>query len=335
MQRPGREISPPSGAVPFGRDVARSEPGQGTMHQPGPGDGHRILRAPPLRCRAVPADVVHRVESTARASGAVAPTEWGPLRTMSSTPGRWRAPAVRASPIAGAVVRTRCGAAVRTAGAAAGMVRAPSVPGAYRGARRARSGARCRRQEESDRAEFLYHTAPCPPSGQSPEYAPGARARVAGHTKWVRGRVRQVRTASTAGRCAPAQAGDALGARTEDVVRAPEATGARTLTSVRAPGVRRPGSVAHHDAHRCGGGSARHHRCAHNAVHRHAGACDAMDAGMFHSPPASAHQSGVHFHPMRTTVDSTLRPLHRRAARRTPGEVRRVRSGRGAPSCGR
>lgn len=161
MQRPGREISPPPGAVPFGRDVARSEPGQGTMHRPGPGDGHRILRAPPLRCRALPADVVHRVESTARASGAVAPTEWGPLRTMSSTPGRWRASrcARRPSPV-------RSG--VRTAGAAAGMVRAPSVPGAYRGARRARSGARCRRQEGSDRAEFLYHTAPCPPSGQSP-----------------------------------------------------------------------------------------------------------------------------------------------------------------------
>jgi hypothetical protein len=29
------------------------------------------------------------------------------------------------------------------------------------------------------------------------------------------------------------------------------------------------------------------------------------------------------------------RPVHRRAARRTPGGVRRIRSGRGAPSCGR
>ncbi|KPI13599.1 hypothetical protein OK006_11000, partial [Actinobacteria bacterium OK006] len=36
-----------------------------------PGSGHRMLCTPPPRCRALPADVVHRVESTVRASGAV------------------------------------------------------------------------------------------------------------------------------------------------------------------------------------------------------------------------------------------------------------------------
>ncbi len=245
--------------------------------------------APPLRCRALPADVVHRVESTLSGHR----VRWRPPSGIHSArcrplSGRWCAHPVR---IVGAVVRTRCGAVVRTVGAAAGMVRAPPAPGAYRGARHARSGARRRRQEEPDRAEFLYHTAPCPLSGQSPECAIWG-PRVCGRSHGMGSRaVRRARAASPAGRCAPSRAGGALGARTEDVVRPPGATGARTMPCIVIAGAR-----------------------------------DAVDAGMFHSPPASAHQSGAHFHSMRTTVDSTLRAVHRRAARRTPGGVRRVRS---------
>ncbi len=106
------------------------------MHRPGPDDEHRMLCTPPPRCRALPgrcraSSGVHSV----RASGAVAPTEWGPLRTMSSTLGPVVRTAVRTVRGGGAVVRTRCGVVVRIGCAAAGMVRAPS--GAWRVSRRA------------------------------------------------------------------------------------------------------------------------------------------------------------------------------------------------------
>lgn len=84
------------------------------MHQPNPGSGHRMLCTPPLRCRALQADVVHRVEPPVRASGAVARTGCGPLRTMSSTPEPVLRTAVRVGARTAGAARVRDAAAKRS-----------------------------------------------------------------------------------------------------------------------------------------------------------------------------------------------------------------------------
>lgn len=100
----GRRTSPPPGAVLFGRDVARSEPGQGTMHSPGPrrwtSDActlHRDVVHSRGDAGHSHRDVAHRMRCIVRTSDAVAGIGCGPLRTMSSTPGPVVARAVRSA----------------------------------------------------------------------------------------------------------------------------------------------------------------------------------------------------------------------------------------------
>lgn len=142
------------------------------MHRPGPGDEHRMPCTPPPRCRTLPGRC--RTSSEVHCTGHR--VRWRPPSGVHSArcrplPSRWCAS--RCAWCAPLSMRwcAPVGAAVRTADAAAGWCAHHPAPGAYRGARRARSGARCRRQGEPDRAEFPYHAAPCPPSDPSPECA--------------------------------------------------------------------------------------------------------------------------------------------------------------------
>lgn len=241
------------------------------MRRPGPGDEHRMLCTPPPRCRALPgrcraSSGVHSV----RASGAVAPTEWGPLRTMSSTLGPVVRIAVRTVRGGGAVVRTRCGVVVRIGRAAAGMVRAPS--GAWRASRRA--------------ARSEWRAMPPPrgavssrvPISHSPLSAVRPESRMCDMGPACVGQVtRNGFECGSGGRAPrPRPGGAHLLGQAVRWGRAPRMWCASLGSPVRAPSpsVRAPG---------CGGrgvrrstmrtgaaaGSGRHRRCAHDAVHRH------------------------------------------------------------------